>query len=468
MIFNSYEYIFLFVPIILILYFLLGKYKNGRLSIFLLTIASLFFYAYWKPKFLFIILSSILINYCCAVLIFKYTNVQSLKKTVTIIGVLFNVLLLVYFKYTNFIFDIANSIFPLNLSNLKIILPLGISFFTFTQIAFIIDCYKEKVQDANILNYFLFVTFFPHLLAGPIIHHSEMMPQFSNANNKKVKWFNIYGGLCLFSLGLFKKVVIADYFVATVDKFFLQANTSTIHLWDAWTATLGYSVQIYYDFSGYTDMALGVALLFNIILPINFNSPYKATSIQDFWRRWHMTLSRFLRDYIYIPLGGNRINPLRTEFNIIAVFIIGGIWHGAGFTFIIWGILHALGYAITKIWSIINNVTLQMKLNKIFCIVLTFMFVNLAWVFFRAANLQTANSILKSMLNINKLGTFNGTLIPIILILIMSMIAPNSSQITEFVVKRGFGWSWGVVMLFWISLIYIGINNNTPFIYFQF
>src|SRR6185437_12019661 len=414
MIFNSYEYIFLFVPIILILYFLLGKYKNGRLSIFLLTIASLFFYAYWKPKFLFIILSSILINYCCAVLIFKYTNVQSLKKTVTIIGVLFNVLLLVYFKYTNFIFDIANSIFPLNLSNLKIILPLGISFFTFTQIAFIIDCYKEKVQDANILNYFLFVTFFPHLLAGPIIHHSEMMPQFSNANNKKVKWFNIYGGLCLFSLGLFKKVVIADYFVATVDKFFLQANTSTIHLWDAWTATLGYSVQIYYDFSGYTDMALGVALLFNIILPINFNSPYKATSIQDFWRRWHMTLSRFLRDYIYIPLGGNRINPLRTEFNIIAVFIIGGIWHGAGFTFIIWGILHALGYAITKIWSIINNVTLQMKLNKIFCIVLTFMFVNLAWVFFRAANLQTANSILKSMLNINKLGTFNGTLIPII------------------------------------------------------
>src|SRR6185437_7970412 len=295
-----------------------------------------------------------------------------------------------------------------------------------------------------------------------------MMPQFSNANNKKVKWFNIYGGLCLFSLGLFKKVVIADYFVATVDKFFLQANTSTIHLWDAWTATLGYSVQIYYDFSGYTDMALGVALLFNIILPINFNSPYKATSIQDFWRRWHMTLSRFLRDYIYIPLGGNRINPLRTEFNIIAVFIIGGIWHGAGFTFIIWGILHALGYAITKIWSIINNVTLQMKLNKIFCIVLTFMFVNLAWVFFRAANLQTANSILKSMLNINKLGTFNGTLIPIILILIMSMIAPNSSQITEFVVKRGFGWSWGVVMLFWISLIYIGINNNTPFIYFQF
>ena len=262
MIFNSYLYIFLFVPIILLLYYSLAKYKFGRIGIFVLTIASLFFYAYWKPKYIFIIVVSILTNYCCSFFILK-SQTKYFNKLIATGAILFNISLLIYFKYINFIFDIINAVLPLHINNLKILLPLGISFFTFTQIAFIVDCYKGKVQDSNFMNYCLFVTFFPHLLAGPIIHHSEMMPQFSNYSNKKIKWFNMYSGMCLFSLGLFKKVVIADYFATIVDNFFSQANVLNISLWDSWTASLGYSIQLYYDFSGYTDMAIGVALLFN-------------------------------------------------------------------------------------------------------------------------------------------------------------------------------------------------------------
>ena len=350
------------------------------------------------------------------------------------------------------------------LSIIQIILPLGISFFTFTQIAFLVDCYKGKVSELSIINYTLFVTFFPHLLAGPIIHHSEMMPQFSNKENKQISWSNVYGGMILFSIGLFKKVVIADYFVETINSIYELSSKGMVPFWDSWTASLGYSLQIYYDFSGYTDMALGVAMLFNIFLPINFNSPYKAISIQDFWRRWHITLSRFLRDYLYIPLGGNRCGAIRTEVNIAIVFILGGIWHGAGFTFIIWGILHALGYLISKIWSFFG-----IRLSNIVKIILTFLFVNITWVFFRANDLHSAKNMILSMFNFSRFNNFNKLLIPIIAILVLSMVLPNSNFIAKNL--KNYTNKYTLCLLFLmiiISLFVIGINTNTPFIYFQF
>lgn len=218
-------------------------------------------------------------------------------KTSSFLSILINLILLFYFKYFIFVIEISNQLLETKINAPSIILPLGISFFTFTQIAFLIDAYRGKIKDMNFINYILFVTFFPHLLAGPIIHHSEMMDQFNDIHNKNINYQNLNEGLILFSIGLFKKTVIADYFVNDINFFYVLTEKTCINFWDAWVATLGYCIQIYFDFSGYTDMALGSALMLNIVMPINFNSPYKAKSIQDFWRRWHITLSRFLKDY---------------------------------------------------------------------------------------------------------------------------------------------------------------------------
>jgi D-alanyl-lipoteichoic acid acyltransferase DltB (MBOAT superfamily) len=236
----------------------------------------------------------------------------------------------------------------------------------------------------------LFVTYFPHLLAGPILHHKEMMPQFASRWNFVLRWKNITSGLFLFSLGLFKKVIIADFFADYANYFY--ADTSALDMLQAWATSLSYTLQLYFDFSGYTDMAIGVSLLFNIKLPINFNSPYKATSIQDFWRRWHMTLSRFLRDYIYIPLGGSRKGSMRTSINLMATFIIGGIWHGAGWTYIFWGFLHGMALVINHFWK-----SLGFKLPTAVAWFLTFNFVNLAWIFFRAPTWDDATTVVSMM-----------------------------------------------------------------------
>jgi D-alanyl-lipoteichoic acid acyltransferase DltB (MBOAT superfamily) len=272
----------------------------------------------------------------------------------------------------------------------NIILPLGISFFTFTQIAFLVDAYKGKVQEYDLLNYMLFVTYFPHLLAGPILHHSEMMPQFISRWNRAVRWRNIAIGLFLFSIGLFKKVIIADTFSGWAHSGFDMADT--LNFFEAWATSLSYTIQLYFDFSGYTDMAIGASLMFNIRLPINFNSPYKAKDIQDFWRRWHMTLSRFLRDYIYIPLGGNKVGKYRNYGNLFAVFLIGGLWHGASWMFVIWGALHGGAIIIHRIWK-----DLGFRMWGWLGWFITFNFVNIAWVFFRAEDFENASLVLRGM-----------------------------------------------------------------------
>ena len=318
------------------------------------------------------------------------------KKSILIFGIVSNLALLGYFKYADFFIENFNFISGSNVNLLHMVLPLAISFFTFQQIAYLVDSYRGETKEYDFLNYALFVTFFPQLIAGPIVHHKEMMPQFASKWNMVKNYRNIALGLFIFSIGLYKKVVIADTFAVWATAGFDTATT--LNFFEAWATSLSYTFQLYFDFSGYTDMAIGIALLFNIKLPINFNSPYKALSIQDFWRRWHITLSRFLRDYIYIPLGGNKKGNFRTYTNLMATFILGGFWHGAGWTFLFWGFLHGLSLAIHRLWQ-----TLGFKMWTWLAWLITFNFVNIAWVFFRAKEWDDALRILSSMFSLDNI-----------------------------------------------------------------
>jgi len=371
---------------------------------------SLFFYSFWNVLYLPLLLLSIFVNFFVGSAItetaererervkrdsvprsiFKYFS----TKRLLLFGVIFNVALLAYFKYTDFLLDNFNGLFGVNIPLMHIILPLGISFFTFTQIAFLIDAYKGKVKEYDLLNYMLFVTYFPHLLAGPILHHSEMMPQFVSRWNWAVRWRNVAVGLFIFSIGLFKKVVIADTFSTWANAGFDVATT--LNLFEAWATSLSYTLQLYFDFSGYTDMAIGISLMFNIRLPINFNSPYKAKDIQDFWRRWHITLSCFLRDYIYIPLGGNKVGRYHNYINLFAVFLIGGLWHGASWMFVIWGALHGGAIVLHRLWK-----DLGLRMRGWLGWFITFNFVNVTWVFFRAKDFESVGKVLGGMIGLN-------------------------------------------------------------------
>jgi D-alanyl-lipoteichoic acid acyltransferase DltB (MBOAT superfamily) len=320
------------------------------------------------------------------------------KRVLLIIGVIINLSLLGYFKYVDFFITNVNYISGTNVPLLNLILPLAISFFTFQQIAYLVDSYKGETNEYDFLNYALFVTFFPQLIAGPIVHHKEMMPQFANIRNKVKNYKNIAIGLFIFSIGLFKKVVIADTFAIWSNKGFDVSQS--LSMIEAWVTSLSYSFQLYFDFSGYTDMAIGAALLFNIKLPINFNSPYQARDIQDFWRRWHITLSRFLRDYIYIPLGGNKVSSPRVYGNLLVTFILGGLWHGAGWTFIFWGFLHGAALIVHRVWKSIGY-----KMWDWLAWLITFNFVNIAWIFFRAKEWNDAMKVLTAMFSLDNIGS---------------------------------------------------------------
>ncbi len=397
MLFNSYEFIFAFLPITFLVYFYLNSKRLTEASKAFLVLSSLFFYSWWNIAYLPIILVSMLFNYVVGVSLSKeneHTKVS--KKTLLTFCVIANVALLGYFKYADFLIENVNLASNGNVSLLNLALPLAISFFTFQQIAYVVDSYRGETKEYDFLNYANFVTFFPQLIAGPIVHHAEMMPQFDKSRHKVKNYRNIAVGLFIFSIGLFKKVVIADTFAVWATQGFDVAEK--LNLFEAWATSLSYTFQLYFDFSGYTDMAIGAALLFNIKLPINFNSPYKATSIQDFWRRWHITLSRFLKDYIYIPLGGNRKGNFKTYANLMATFIIGGIWHGAGWTFVFWGFLHGMALMIQRAWN-----QLGFKMNSVLAWFITFNFVNIAWVFFRAKEWHDAIKVLSSMFNLNNI-----------------------------------------------------------------
>jgi alginate O-acetyltransferase complex protein AlgI len=403
MLFNSYQFIFLFLPVTAIAFFIVAQF-NYYSAIACLGITSLVFYSSWHYSDLYILLPSIAGNYLAGYWLAKITSRP--QKILLILSIATNLAVLGYFKYANFSIDTWNSISGWQLSNDKITLPLGISFFTFTQIAYLVDSYRGKVKEFNPIHYLLFVTYFPHLIAGPILHHHDTISQFQERKMYRWNSRNITIGLLMFTIGLFKKVILADGVVGYVTPIFNAAKEGLVPSFgDGWLGALAYTVQLYFDFSGYSDMAVGLSLLFNIKLPINFNSPYQSVNITEFWRRWHITLSNFLRDYLYIPLGGNRHGQFRRYLNLLITMLIGGLWHGAGWTFIVWGGLHGIYLIIHHSWQSIRK-KLGQDLNRsswwgrLTGRAITFIAVVIAWVLFRAENLTTARSILGSMFTI--------------------------------------------------------------------
>lgn len=394
MLFNSFTFMLAFLPLSLLGYFSLNRTLGDQAGKLWLVAASLLFYSWWNPVYLPLILGSMLFNFYVGGRLGRMrASASDNRRMVLIGGVALNLGLLGYFKYADFFIDNLNWILQGDLPLLHLILPLAISFFTFQQIAYLVDSYRGETREYSFFNYALFVTYFPQLIAGPIVHHSEMMPQFADASRRALDTENIARGVFLFSLGLFKKVVVADTLAIWATNAYDVAASVTFV--ESWVASLAYTLQLYFDFSGYTDMAMGAALMFNIKLPVNFAAPYKALDLQDFWRRWHVTLGRFLRDYVYIPLGGNRNGEARTWGNLFLTFLLGGLWHGAGWTFVMWGALHGAGLVVHRWW---NRAGLRLPNWLAWCT--TFLFVHITWVFFRATSFSDAVKILRGMLGL--------------------------------------------------------------------
>jgi alginate O-acetyltransferase complex protein AlgI len=395
MLFNSYEFIFVFLPISFFVYFFLNQKRLITVSKGWLVFTSLTFYSWWNVAYLPLILVSIFFNYTITNTIIEYDELKKKfisKKSLLQIGLLFNVGLLVYFKYMDFFISNINTALGSHIELLYLALPLAISFFTLQQIAYLIDSYEGLVKEKNFFDYMIFVTFFPQLIAGPIVHHKEMMPQFFNPKNKIKNYKNITLGLFIFSIGLFKKVVLADTFAVWATAGFDTATR--LNLLEAWATSLSYTFQLYFDFSGYTDMAIGAALLFNIKLPQNFNSPYKATGMIDFWKRWHMTLTSFITTYVYTPIvrSFSKLTFHKAMVATVIAFLISGFWHGASWMFVIFGVLNGLGIVINQYWK-----KRKIKINKILAWLITFNFVNITFIFFRAKEWDDAIKVLGSM-----------------------------------------------------------------------
>lgn len=391
MLFNSYIFVLLFLPVTVAGYYAINHFRQYRAANIFLIGMSLWFYGYFNPSYLLIICGSIVVNYLVSRGMERWSQHPRMKRSILILGICVNIAVIFYFKYFDFFLENVNSVFQSSFELRNIVLPLGISFFTFQQISYLVDTYRgEALKDYTFDEYALFVTFFPQLIAGPIVLHSEMSPQFRNPENRRINPENFAKGLYIFALGLFKKVIIADTFAVAVNLGF--DTIKTLSSLEAVIISVSYTFQIFFDFSGYCDIAIGIGYIFNIELPQNFNSPYKANSIPDFWSRWHMSLTRFLRTYIYIPLGGNRNGKLRTYLNIMVVFLVSGIWHGANWTFVLWGVLHGLLNCLTRLfqkdWDRLDMPTQRF---------VTFSLVNGLWILFRADNIRSASLFVKRM-----------------------------------------------------------------------
>lgn len=469
MLFNSYEFILLYLPITLILYYQLAKRISNSAAKNFLIFASLCFYSYWDISNLPILLTSILVNY-----LFGHLLSKNRSKFILTAGIAFNLLFLGYFKYTDFILQNMNAFVRTSFELQSIVLPLGVSFFTFTQTAYLVDVYRGETKEYTKSDYLLFVTIFPHLIAGPILYHKDMVPQFSVAENYKLNYKNLTYGIVWFTIGLFKKVVIADKLAIWANQVF--NNTTDLTMLDAWGGALAYSLQLYFDFSGYSEMAIGLGLLFNYDLPLNFNLPYRTTSIIDFWRRWHMTLSAFLKNYLYIPLGGNRCNSHMR--NILITMFLGGLWHGAGWTFIFWGVLHGIFICINHLWRK-TNINLPKFVNWL----LTFNAVNLAWIFFRANSFESAMSIVKAMFDVSRFVLpFNKHLVKFLEMSSIELTVLSFSDwlniiiallVSLIVIKKDKIENYNPVIVACItSMIFvysvINFNQKSEFLYFQF
>jgi alginate O-acetyltransferase complex protein AlgI len=410
MLFNSLPFILVFVPVTLLGFYLLGGRSQPRAAIGWVVLASLFFYGYWDPGDhaltdpwrwwpLALICSSVVINYLIGEQLLAHRS-----KALLAAGVGLNLASIGVFKYAGFF---ANSIAQMSVDLSYILLPLGISFFTFQQIAYLVDAYRREVPREGFVNYSLFVTFFPQLIAGPIVHHSEVLPQFAKRETYRPNLDHLALGISIFVIGLAKKVILADGIALYAAPLFEAAHGGADPtLFEAWSGALAYTFQLYFDFSGYSDMAIGLGLMFNIRLPINFNSPYKALNIIDFWRRWHITLSRFLRDYLYIPLGGSRRGPSRRYTNLMITMLLGGLWHGAGWTFVMWGGLHGIYLVVNYTWQGLrrrlgHDLSRSTLAGRVLARTVTFLAVVVAWVYFRAEGFAAANRILAGMIGLN-------------------------------------------------------------------
>jgi D-alanyl-lipoteichoic acid acyltransferase DltB (MBOAT superfamily) len=448
MLFNSADYVLAFLPICFFAYFWLNA---SRLAVFgkaWLVAASLFFYGWWNPVYLPLMVASILFNFAIGSRLAR-ARVRGFQPRTSLLafGVLVNLGVLGYFKYASFLVGNLNALSGAQLALPSIVLPLAVSFFTFTQIAYLVDSHKGIAREYSLLNYFLFVTFFPHLVAGPILHHKEMMPQFASRWTLPVRYPNIALGLMLISLGLFKKAIIADGFAQWATAGFDQA--ATLNFFEAWVSSLSYTFQLYFDFCGYTDMAIGSALLFNIRLPINFNSPYRALNVRDFWRRWHMTLSRFLRDYVYIPLGGSGAGAARMYVALLVTFVLGGLWHGASWMFVIWGALHGVAMVLHRAWSAIG-----LRMPKILAWFVTFNFINLTWVFFRAKEMKDAVKVLRGMAGLD------GLVLPHQLTLYLPQLGKSGLAFGPWIAGIGADYRT-VLMLIGAFILVLGFRNTS-------
>lgn len=397
MLFNSYIFIFLFLPLSLVLFFLFAKISK-KAAILSLVVCSLFFYAYWDIANLPIILTSLIFNFFLGKLL-----IRTRSKPMLILGVALNLSGIFFFKYLNLFVHSFTALSGVEIPLVDIALPLAISFFTFQQIAYLVDCYRGETLNSPWYDYVLFVTYFPQLIAGPIVHHGEILPQFKLEKTFKFNWENLSIGSSIFIVGLFKKVVIADSMALFANQLFSDTPLASISFIDSWLGSLSYTFQLYFDFSGYGDMAIGLGRMFGIHIPLNFNSPYKALNIISFWRRWHMTLSRFLRDYLYFPLGGNLGSRIFRYKNLMLTMLLGGLWHGADWTFLIWGGIHGAYLVINNLWRDLckklhlTDIFSSSRFYRLVCGVLTFVAVVIAWVYFRADTFHQANTILSGM-----------------------------------------------------------------------
>jgi D-alanyl-lipoteichoic acid acyltransferase DltB (MBOAT superfamily) len=478
MLFNSYPFIFVFLPIALAGYFWLGRSSNLA-PVWGLALASLVFYSVSNWQFMPLLAASVAFNYLIGWLLIEKQLRSPTRFAVLTVGVAGDLLVLGTFKYAGFLAANINAMFSTGFI-VNILLPVGISFYTFTQIAFLVDAYRGNVARYALPHYALFVTYFPHLIAGPILHHKDMIPQFESEKSKRSDPHLILCGLIIFAIGLFKKTCLADGIQPLVAPAF-GANYPSFD--QAWIGALAYTFQLYFDFSGYSDMAIGISLMFGIFLPLNFNSPYKAASIIDFWRRWHMTLSQFLRDYLYIPLGGNRHGRVLRYVNLMITMLLGGLWHGAARTFVAWGALHGAYLCVNHAWSNYGPAIAPRFARgaNAAAFVLTFVSVVVAWVFFRADSISSATFVLSRMGDPTNIVFGHGEMANALFIAVYAGIvwfAPNTQEImgydhknrvvgenlTGWLQRPGFLYAAAATLAFGV----LGISQHSEFIYFRF
>ena len=498
MLFTSAPFLLLFLPIALVGFFSIASASHQIAALFL-GLASLAFYGVWNPRFVLLLVASVGFNYAIGYVLGKARGSRR-AKPLLVLGVATDLAVLAFFKYTDFFIGTIDALPGVTIPLAHIVLPLGISFFTFTQIAFLVDVFRGIATEYSFVHYLLFVTYFPHLIAGPVLHHKQMMPQFASAATYRLDVGLLTEGFCIFLVGLAKKIVLADSLASFVAPLFdAVEHGSAVTFFEAWGAVLAYTFQLYFDFSGYSDMAIGLSLLFGVRLPINFSSPYKSLNIIDFWRRWHMTLSQFLRDYLYLSLGGNRLGPVRRYVNLMITMMLGGLWHGASWTYVCWGTLHGLYLVVNHGWQKLRGTATAGRswpagISRGCSVVVTFLAVVAGWVVFRAKSLHGAAAIFAGMAGRNgfvlpsavaallpvigkRVGTVGqmpllggGTVMGVFeqgcLILVASILCfwlPNTQQMSKGLKLAAIVVTVGFV----IQAIFFG-HAPSPFLYFQF